>query len=91
MASLVPEPMEKWAVWAASPSRTTLPWCQVRLLTVVKPIQRERLPTSGWPSSSAANSSSHQRMLAASSAWSSPARRQDAWSHSTMKVLMRAS
>src|SRR5919106_2568853 len=29
MASLVPEPMVKWAVWAASPSRTTLPWCQL--------------------------------------------------------------
>ncbi len=29
MASLVPEPMEKWAVWAASPSSTTLPSRQV--------------------------------------------------------------
>ena len=25
---LVPEPMEKWAVCAASPSKTTFPWCQ---------------------------------------------------------------
>ena len=36
MASLVPEPIEKCAVWAASPSSTTLPWCQRRLRTVGK-------------------------------------------------------
>ena len=43
MASLVPEPIEKWAVCAASPSRTTLSWTHDSLRTVVKLIQRELL------------------------------------------------
>ena len=36
MASLVPEPMEKWAVCAASPTSTTFPSCQRSLRTVWK-------------------------------------------------------
>ena len=43
MASLVPEPIEKWAVWAASPSSTMLSWNQRSLRTVVKLTQRELL------------------------------------------------
>ena len=34
IASFVPEPMEKWAVCAASPIKTTLPWLH-RLFVIV--------------------------------------------------------
>jgi hypothetical protein len=43
MAIFVPDPTEKWAVWAASPIRTTLPWAQWRLRMVGKLRQSERL------------------------------------------------
>jgi len=46
MASLVPEPIEKCAVCAASPSSTTLPSRQVRHLTVLKVVHRELFATS---------------------------------------------
>ena len=49
MASLVPEPIEKCAVCAASPSRTTLPCRQVWQRTVVKEVHRELLATRPWP------------------------------------------
>src|SRR5215469_13262994 len=47
IASLVPDPMEKCAVWAASPSSTTFPALHRSFLTVVKLIHRELL-TSSW-------------------------------------------
>ena len=40
IASLVPEPIEKCAVCAASPSSTTFPWRQRALRTVTKLIQQ---------------------------------------------------
>ena len=46
MASLVPDPIEKCAVWAASPRitmRWRLGWTQCSLRIVVKQIQRELL------------------------------------------------
>ena len=49
MASLVPEPIEKCAVWAASPSSTTLPSCQRSLRTVVKLSHLELLVRTAWP------------------------------------------
>ena len=54
MASLVPEPMEKCAVCAASPSSTTLPSCQRSLRTVVKFSHLELLASTSWPRSSSA-------------------------------------
>ena len=62
IASLVPEPIEKCAVCAASPRMTTAlcrrPVCtQCSLRTVVKLIQRELLARTSWPSSTSANSS----------------------------------
>jgi hypothetical protein len=91
MASLVPDPMVKWAVWAASPSRTTLPWCQLWQRTVTKLIHSDRLDSSLCPPSSGANSSWQAAMLSSSPAWSSPAARQVASVHSTMNVLVSAS
>jgi hypothetical protein len=57
MASFVPEPTEKCAVCAASPSSTTLPCRQLSFRTVVKLIHRELLPSTVWPASRSANSS----------------------------------
>jgi hypothetical protein len=54
MASLVPDPMEKCAVCAASPSSTTLPARHDSHRTVPKLIQRELLAASGCPSSRSA-------------------------------------
>ena len=94
-ASLVPEPIEKCAVCAASPSSTTFSWCQAALRTVTKLIQREWLPIRRWPSSASANSSSQNAMPAASLSpgasapvRSSPARRQVSSEVSTMNVLI---
>ena len=42
IASFVPEPIEKCAVCAASPSRTTLPSCHVSFVTFGKSSQSER-------------------------------------------------
>jgi hypothetical protein len=69
---LVPEPIEKCAVWAASPSRTRFPSRQRSLRTVTKLIQRVRFSTSSYP-----NSASH-------AALSSPVAVVD----STMNVLI---
>ncbi len=100
MASLVPEPMEKWAVWAASPRRTMLPCRQVRLRTVVKRSHLELFGRRRWPSRWPARSSSQRRMLSSSlvpGGWSrlayssKPARRQAPSSSSTMKVERVAS
>ncbi len=57
MASLVPEPIEKCAVCAASPISTTLPWRQVSLRTVRKLSQLELFANTRWPSRRSANSS----------------------------------
>ena len=76
IASLVPEPTEKCAVCAASPTSTTLPWCQRALRMVGNARQIERFETSRWPASSSANSRSQNAIVSASSARSSPAARQ---------------
>ncbi len=99
-ASLVPEPMEKWAVCAASPTSTTgatsaSGWCHRRLETRVKPSQGERrwgaLLRSGWPSSQGANIASQAATVSASPMRSKPAARQDRASHSTMKAELASS
>ena len=58
MASLVPEPTEKCAVWAASPSSTTLSQCQRAFRTVGKRRQMDRLASRRCPCSSSAKSRS---------------------------------
>ena len=67
MASFVPDPIEKCAVWAASPSSTTLPRCQLSLRTSRKLVHSERLVMRRWPFSSSENSASHARSDSASS------------------------
>jgi hypothetical protein len=49
MASLVPDPMEKWALALASPSRTLLPSTQRLLRIIGKLRQIERLVRTLWP------------------------------------------
>src|SRR5580700_9036230 len=49
IASLVPDPIEKCAVCAASPRRTTLACDHAALRTVVKLIHRELLPCTECP------------------------------------------
>lgn len=96
IASLVPEPMEKCAVWAASPNSTVRPWRQVRVRTVCQSSHLELLPIRSWPSRWSANNDWQNAMLSrsfwpgtrdAGSTASRPARRHVASSHSTMKVL----
>ena len=100
MASLVPEPMEKCAVWAASPSSTMLSWNQRSLRTVVKLTQRELFARTWWPSSASEKSSRTAATEASSDSpgarsaagiESNPARRQTSSCISTMKVLPWAS
>ncbi len=98
MASLVPEPMEKCAVWAASPRITTLPRSparQVSLRTVVKEIHRELLAITSWPSRMSAHSSRTRAIASSSfspgahcrsSVASNPAARQTSSCISRMKV-----
>ena len=95
MASLVPEPMEKWAVCAASPSSTTLPSCQLSLRTVWKFSHLELLVRISWPCSSSAKISAMRWTACSSetpgaklsaSVRSRPARRQTSSCISTMKV-----
>ena len=99
IASLVPDPMEKCAVCAASPSSTTLPSCQCSLRTVWKLSHLELLVRIAWPCSSSAKISAIR-----STAWSSetpggrwspsvrskPARRHTSSCISTMKVEPRS-
>ncbi len=94
-ASLVPEPIEKCAECAASPSSTTFRCRQVALRTVVKRIQREALGISRCPSRCGASSSAQRRTLSSSlspransrsARASKPARRQASSAISTMKV-----
>ena len=100
IASFVPEPIEKCAVCAASPSSTTFSWRQCSLRTVWKFSHFELLATSVWPPSMLgeqlaaerdASSSFSPGAKAASSVASKPARRQVASSVSTMKVLIVSS
>ena len=58
MASFVPEPMEKWAVCAASPISTRLPCRQVSLRSDTKLSHLELLAKTRWPSRTPANSCS---------------------------------
>ena len=94
-ASLVPDPMEKCAVCAASPTSATFPATQCSLRTTPKESQPELFPTKPCPSSRPAKTSSQNcidrssfspglRGTAANSA--RPARRQVSSSVSTMKV-----
>lgn len=87
-ASLVPEPMEKWAVWAASPSSTVLPWDQRSLTTVRKAIQAELLPRRGRPPRASAKIFAHWSVDCASSQVSRPAARQTSSRISMMTVLV---
>ena len=96
MASLVPEPMEKCAVCAASPSSTTLPCRQRSLRTVPKLTHRELFSSTSWPSRMSANSSPDQRgrllvglagSQAAAASAAKPARRHTLSFISTMNVL----
>ncbi len=57
-ARRVPEPMEKCAVWAASPTRTRLPADQRALVIRGNWRQIDRLAISGCPSSSRAKTRS---------------------------------
>ena len=91
MASFVPEPIEKCAVWAASPTTTVRPWCQTLFTTFGKSSQSERFERSSWPSRSRANSRSQKARLSSSDSSSRPARRHVASGHSTMNVLVRSS
>ncbi len=61
MASLVPEPMEKCAVWAASPSSTTFPSCQLAHRNVAKLSQRELLARRARPPSTPSKSPATRR------------------------------
>jgi hypothetical protein len=95
-ASLVPDPIEKCAVCAASPISTTGPrrsWCtQDRHTTrgnrihCEEPRRWRALDISGWPSRWRANSCSQKAMDCSFSIWSSPAARQTRSGVSTMKV-----
>ncbi len=101
IASLVPEPIEKCAVCAASPSSTTFSWTHDSLRTVVKLIQRELFPkTAACPepvegSRTSANSSRTRAIdfssdspgaQSRSESSSKPARRQTSLVISMMKV-----
>ena len=96
MASLVPEPMEKWAVCAASPSSTMFCRRQVAQRTVVKFTHWELLPTILCPRSTSAHSSAMRSMDASSLCpggsgpgvrAANPARRHTSSCSSRMKVL----
>ena len=66
IASFVPEPTEKCAVCAESPTSTTFSWCQRSLRTVPKLRQMERFCCSRCPASSSANSSSQNAIVSCS-------------------------
>ena len=90
-ASLVPEPIEKCAVCAASPTSTVAPVLQSPQRTSLNASHTERLESRPRPPSTSANSDSQKARLSASSSASSPARRQVSSRISTMKVLVPAS
>ena len=86
IASLVPEPTEKCAVWAASPSSTTFPECQRAFRTVGNRRQMERLARRRWPWSSSSKSCSRYATVPRSSISSRPLALQVSSLASTMKV-----
>ena len=86
MASLVPEPTEKCAVWAASPASTTFSWCHFSFRMVGKLRQTERLEISRCPANSSRQSRSQKAIVPASSARSIPAERHVSSRASTMNV-----
>ena len=91
-ASLVPEPMEKCAVCAASPRSTTLSWCQRSLRTVTNWIHCERFDRAAAARRGAWRRAS--RGTRWSRRWSRRRGRCGAKvssSHSTMKVLVCSS
>ena len=105
-ARRVPDPIEKWAVWAASPTRTTscspalggftcLPLatrqCHDRLRTVTKVRHSDSLDRSRCSPSQGAKRSWQKARLSASLIVSSPAERHAASGDSTMNVLRWAS
>ncbi len=95
-ASLAPDPMEKCAVWAASPIRTMLSLTQVRFPTRTKVIHWEprgwrALDISRWPWRCWAKTLSQKATLSSGPADSSPAFAQVSWCVSTMKVERRSS
>src|SRR5690606_12200791 len=85
-ASLVPEPMEKWAVCAASPRSTRLPCDQRSLTTVRKVVQADVLDRSGRPPSASANSLAQASTDSSSDIPSNPAARQTSSRISTITV-----
>lgn len=85
-ASLVPEPMEKCAVWAASPMRTVFPCDQCSLTTVRKVSQEEWWERSGRCPRASAKILAHCRVDSAGSQVSNPAARQTSSRISTMTV-----
>ena len=101
MASLVPEPMEKCAVCAASPSSTTFRCRQVPHRTVVNVVHRELFANSSCPPSTSAH---RPRIIsidasslcpggspaARSAGGPNPARRHTSSCISRMKVLARS-
>ena len=92
MASLVPDPMEKCAVCAASPNSTMLSLYQrshstrLNLIHTAEPRRCLALEISGWPSSKSANSRSQNAMDAGISNLSRPAFNQVLSGVSTMNV-----
>ncbi len=91
MASLVPEPIEKCAVCAASPTSTVAPALQSLQRSSLKASHTERLDSSSCPSSTGAKSSRQNARLSCSDSVSSPARRHVSSRVSTMNVLVPAS
>jgi hypothetical protein len=91
IASFVPEPIEKCAVCAASPSSTVAPALQSLQRSSLKASHTERLDNSWCPSSTGAKSSRQNARLSCSERASSPARLQVSSRVSTMNVLVRSS
>jgi hypothetical protein len=88
MASFVPDPIVKCAVWAASPIEHRRSRCHDSQRTVTKLVHSDRFDRSRWPRSSSANSASQNAMLSSSVASRSPAASHVASGHSTMNVLV---
>ena len=100
-ASLVPEPMEKCAVWAASPISTTGAWplwctqwphtTRGKRIHWAEPRRWLALEINGWPSSWSAKSFSQKAMASSFSMVSRPAARHTSSGASTMKVEVLSS
>ena len=86
IASRVPDPTEKCAVWAASPTSTTFPADQRAFAIVGNRRHSDLLHISGCPSSSSSKSRARKRAVSSSLAASIPALRQVSSVASAMKV-----